>query len=256
MAGGLVHNSDGLTGAVRAGAAMRRGLALLLLLILPALAGCGNESATIRYRATAKVVVDGRLYEGSAVRETSFTDTPHSLTGFGMAVKDDGEAVAVDVGPGRNAVYILLNDRSGSKEFPFIALRCFKVDSANDPEWITALRNIPLQQKCALTPSGLDRIMPLVVAFRDEAVPKSIFEVTPESFREAFGVEARFVELELEHVNDGTALDSGIDKRLPWLNQIPFDGTKVRVLDPHAPRGTLAKNATLAQRVADYYFKD
>ena len=98
--------------------------------------------------------------------------------------------------------------------------------------------------------------MPLVVAFRDEMDPKSIFEVTPDSYRDAFGVEGHFIELELERVDERTSMTAGIEKRLPWLNDIPFDG-HVRVLDPFVDWSKLTiAQATLANRVADYYFRD
>lgn len=231
-------------------------LRLLPALFLPALSGCGGESEDIRYRATAGVVVDGKLYEGSVVRETRFTSTPNSLIGFQASVKDRGEAVRVDVGPSRGAVYLLLKDRGGGGEFPLIVWECFKIDTENDPNWIEELRDVPLGKKCTLTPGAMGSIMPLVVAFRDESMPKSIFEVTPDNFRGAFGVGARFSQLTLERVSDGVPIDKGIDKHLPWLNQIPFDGTNIRSLDPHIPPGLLAKDATLAQSVADYFFRE
>lgn len=243
-------------GRARSAPASRRGLALSFVLpTLLALAGCGDECATVRYKVTATVAVAGRLYEGSVVRETRFTSTPNSLTGFAAAVKDVGEALVVDPGEGRSAVFVLLNDREGSKEFPFIVLRCFGIKSASDPEWPAALRSIPLGKKCTLSAGGLDRIMPLVVAFRDEMDPKSIFEVTPASYRDAFGVDARFVELTLERADEGTSLDDGIDRRLPWLNRIPFDG-HTRVLGPYDASKLAAAQATLANRVTDRYFRD
>ena len=227
--------------------------------VLFGLSGCSDE-ATIRYKATANVAVGDKVYSGSVVRQVTFTDTPHSLIGFGMAVSEKGEAIAIDVGAGRNAVYLLLNDRESGKEFPFIVLKCFDVQSATDPQWIDNLRNIPLGKKCSLNQSGFDRIkpsiMPLVVAFRDEEVPKSIFEVTPRSYRDAFGVEARFLALTLERVDGSTPLSEGIDGRLPWLNQIPFDAHR-RVLDPLPDGSRLTRQqATLANTVADYYFRE
>jgi hypothetical protein len=252
------YSSDRLNDAARTGDAFKPGPVLLLMLsVFLGLTGCGNESATVRYRATAKVVVDGKLYEGSTVRETGFTETPHSLTGFAMSVTDKGEAIAVDSGGHGSAVYLLLNDDSGSAEFPHIVLRCFGItEDAAGSGWTAKLKNIPVQQKCTLTPGKFDKIMPLVVSFQDEAVPKSIFEVTPESYREAFGVEARFVELQLERVDDSAQLDGDIDKRLPWLNQIPFGGSHIRVLDPSGNRNVPRDQFTLAQRATGYYFKD
>jgi hypothetical protein len=251
-------------GLVREGAtaadvapAVRRGRAFSLTLCAAlVLAGCSGESATVRYKATAQFAVAGELHEASVVRETQYTYTPNSLTAFQAAVKDLGEGVVVDAGEGRNAIYVLLNHRTGDKVFPFIVTRCFGVETESDPEWPAALKSIPIGKQCALNAESLGNSMPLVVAFRDEMEPKSIFEVTRESYRDTFGVEAGFIELSLERVDDRTPLTSGIDKRLPWLNRIPFDG-RVRVLDPFVDWSKLtAAQATLANRVTDWYFRD
>ncbi len=231
-------------------------LRLLPVLFLYALVGCSGESEEIRYRATAGAVVDGKLYEGTVVRKTRFTSTPNSLTGIQASVKDHGDAVRVDVGQDRSAVYLLLNDRGGGGEFPLIVWECFKIDTENNPDWIAELRDVPVGKKCTLTPAGMGHIMPLVVAFRDESSPKSIFEVTRNSYREAFGVEAWFSHLTLERVDDAVPPGIAIDQHLPWLNQIPFEGTNIRSLDPHIPIGLLARDATLAQSVMDYFFTE
>ena len=254
MAGGLANDGDrrALPG-LRPWEAVAGGVLPLALL---AAAGCGGETEAVRYRATAAVVVDGKLYEGSTVRETRFTSTPDSLSGFEASVKDIGEAVRVDVGAGRSAVYVLLNGASGSREFPFIVWRCFAIDSGNDPRWIDKLRAVSRGASCKLDAGQLRGIAPLVVAFADEAVPKSIFELTPGSFRAVFGVDATFMQLALERVDDATPVDRQLDKHLPWLDQIPFDGSNIRVLDPSGDRNVLRDQFTLAQKVTDYYFRD
>ena len=91
---------------------MTRTFAIMLLCFSSALAGCGQGSETIRYRATAIFDVGGKTVSGSAVRETSYTDTPNSLTGFGMSVKDNGEAIVVEVGEGSNPIYVLRNSKA------------------------------------------------------------------------------------------------------------------------------------------------
>ena len=249
----LAKDGNGALPGLRPWEAVARGVLPLALL---AAAGCGGETEAVRYRATAAVVVDGKLYEGSTVRETRFTSTPGSLTGMQASIKDAGDAIRIDVGEGRSAIYLLLNDRGGGAEFPLIVWQCFEIDTENNPKWIDELRETRSGQKCTVTPGGLGHVMPLLVAFADEAQPKSIFEVAPESFKSAFGVEARFAQLTLERVNDTVPIDRRIAKHLPWLANIPFDGTNLRVLDPHIPVGLLAKDATLAQTVADYYFKE
>jgi hypothetical protein len=230
-----------------------------LLALLAALAGCGNESATIRYRATATMVIDGEVREGSAVRETRFTNTPNSLTGFGMAVKDAGEGIVVETGLEDHAIYILLNDRSGSKVMHFVMMQCFGIDSGlPDYDWIGALRDIPTGETCSIGAESIHKLArPLVVAFRRESVPASIFEVTPKSLKGAFNVDGYFRDMSFERVPDNTPLTKAIDQRLPWLNEIPFEGSSFRVLQPYDTTiRRRASDAPLAQRVTDMYFRD
>jgi len=223
------------------------------------LAGCGNESATIRYRATATMVIDGEVREGSAVRETRFTSTPNSLTGFGMAVDDDGEGIVVETGLENHAIYVLLNDRSGSKVMHFTMMLCFGIDSGlPDYDWVGALQDIPVGKTCTTASESIHKLArPLIVAFRRESVPASIFEVTPQSLKSAFNVDGYFKEITFERVPDNTPLTKAIDQRLPWLNDIPFEGSNLRVLEPYDT--TVRRRAStvpLAQRVTDYYFRD
>ena len=237
---------------------MRSGLTLAALGMAGAmLAGCGNESATIRYRATAKMVIDGDVREGSAVHRVKFTDTPHSLTGFGRAVDDDGEGIVIDTGLEDHAVYVLLHDRSGSKVMHFAMMQCFGIDSGlPDYDWIGALRGIPLGKTCSIDAETIHKYSrPLVVAFHRESVPASIFEVTPKSLKGAFNVDGYFREMVFERVPDNTPLTKAIDQRLPWLNEIPFEGSNYRVLDPSGPFGARS-DARLGQTVTDYYFRD
>jgi hypothetical protein len=98
--------------------------------------------------------------------------------------------------------------------------------------------------------------MPLVVAFHRESVPASIFEVTPKSLKGTFNVDGYFREMTFERVPDSTPLTKAIDQRLPWLNDIPFEGSDMRVLAPFDATKLLAKDATLPQQVTDYYFRD
>ncbi|MCK5750452.1 MAG: hypothetical protein KAH44_29815, partial [Oricola sp.] len=205
--------------------------ALLLTALCIALAGCGNESATIRYRATAKFIVDGELREGSAVRETTFTETPNSLIGFVMNIDDRGEAAAVDVGSG-HGVYFLRNDRSGSGSvLPETMRQCFGIEIGKSGSgWTREFDNIPVDGTCSLSQSEMEISKPLIVAFLRENVPASIFEATPEALKGAFNIDVRFDGFSFERVPDNTPLTKAIDQRLPWLNDIPFEGSNIRVL--------------------------
>jgi hypothetical protein len=228
----------------------------VLVSTLLLLTACSGETATIRYKATATVSVDGQVYRGFSVRETSITATPNSVTGFALGVRDIGEGIMVDLGSSRNAIYVLRNDKTGSAEFPYLTMRCFEEpDSAGTDEFVAKLAAAPIGKTCKLTPSQHKTIMPLVVAFRDETVPKSIYEVTKPGFSNSLG-DVRLVSIELERVVADMPLTRTINPRLPWLNQVPFDGSNIRVLDPHFSPNLAATKQTLANSATDLYFEN
>ena len=204
------------------------------------------------------MVIDGDMREGSAVREMTITETPNSLTGFGLRVTDRGEAIIVDIGEGRSAVYFLRNDRSGSGyRLSGTMQNCFGIESGSSGSgWTKAFEEIPVGQSCVIKPEVVARTAPLIVAFHRESVPASIFEVTPKSLKGAFNVDGYFREMVFERVPDNTPLTKTIDQRLPWLNEIPFEGSNMRVLAPFDATKLLAKDATLPQQVSDYFFRD
>ncbi len=66
------------------------------------LAGCQNESATVRYRVIAAVIYKGVRHEASTVMECRYTRVTSSLTGMGGSTRLYGEALIFDLpdGPG------------------------------------------------------------------------------------------------------------------------------------------------------------
>lgn len=235
-------------GGSRARALLLAGMSTLVL------AGCSGDTAAVRYRATAKIAVNGKPFEGSSVRQTSITSTPNSLIGFALGVDDTGEGIIIDVGAGKT-VYVLLNDSNGSKRFPYIVMRCFENGGPVAPDSVALLKAVPVGTRCVLPASRMKAIMPLIVAFHDETVPKSIFVATEPGFTNPLGT-VRLVSIELERVAADTPLTRQVAQRLPWLNDIPFAGSIVRALDPHVSQRTPTADMTLAQRTTDRYFMD
>ena len=227
---------------------------MLAVLGTLALAGCTGDTAAVRYRATAKIAVNGQPFQGSTVRQTSITSTPHSLSGFRLGVSDIGEGIIIDAGAGRT-IYVLLNDFSGSKRFPYIVMRCFENGGPVAPDSVVLLNDVAVGGRCVLTGSRLNAIMPLVVAFHDQAVPKSMYEATKSGFTNPLGA-VELLSIELERVAAETPLTRLLDDQLPWLNDIPFEGSIIRSLDPYFSQRTPTADMTLAQRVTDRYFRD
>lgn len=220
------------------------------------LVGCG-DSASVRYIATIHMQLDGEIITGSAIRETSYTDQPNSMTGFRFGVSDKGEGIIVDRGPGKNGIFALLNSEGGSKEYPWILLNCFGIKLGDYKTYIEELRSIAVGQNCQFNDNTPQRrkLMPLIVAFTDESDPKTIVKVGTNEFDHAVGANATFIEITLQKVDDSTPLTRAMDVRLPWL--VRAKNSKSAVLQP-LPDGPIPRKykITLANRVTKYYFKD
>ena len=202
------HTRNGVT---------RRGL-LPLTAALPLLASCStSETATVRFRVIAKVLIDRRPVEGSTVMQIQYTKVTKSLLGTGGSTTTKAEALILDL-PGRGTVYILPceHQRSGSLTSVYEQglLHCLHIENgvgSMDPGNYVRLR-------AAKGRIPYDYRYPAMVAFTDEANPQSIYEIKPEQIGEWFqGVE--FVGMELEFTD--APLTQQLRRRLKWLSLPP-----------------------------------
>lgn len=236
----------------------RMTICLSICLSAMTLSGCGGAgSSTVRYEVTARMKVGERFVTGSSVREITYTDTPNSLSQFALSTDDRGEGVVIDSGIGGKSIFVLLNDRDGSGEFPWLVTECFKIKLGGERAYIAELNAIPIGQTCEYYDRGKGTsIMPLIVAFRDEREPKSIVALGDPGFDEAVGAKTYFMEFTLRRVDPATPLTVAMDRALPWLKDIPFNGSSFPQLDPGEPGVILpSTTSTLAQKVAKHYFK-
>jgi hypothetical protein len=210
------HGRDLFLSARSAPMNRRQIIALLGLPLL--LAGCGGESASVRYRVIATAEVDGERVEGSTVMEAAYTRVTASLIGAGGATRLYGEALILDL-KGKGTVFVLPyehQDRvSVSQIYEAGILKSLGVNNsigglldADFERLRTAKGRMPFR-------IGNPTRLPAFVAFRDEKVPRSIYEVDPKNMGSSFpGV--RFISLDIE-ITDAPVTEV-LRQRLPWLD--------------------------------------
>jgi hypothetical protein len=186
------------------------------------------------------------LRTGSAVREIRYSKPsgPPSIGESRPQWRIKGQAVAVDLPGGRTLFALLTNAR-------------------NDPEYAARL---PYDHMGWLSDEGMSRgpvelwpkipfkphhnreilgpaYLPMLITFRDIDDPKSVEAVEPEALESAFGPGVRLRRITAQRTNE--AVTTGIEKRLPWLEQ---NGLQRSTLIPNPPR--LLKDATPIQLIS------
>jgi hypothetical protein len=195
----------------------RRQIIALLGLPLP-LAGCGGETASVRYRVIATAEVDGERVEGSTVMEVAYTRVTTSLIGAGGATTLYGEALILDL-KGKGTVFVIpyTMQKSGSLSQIYEAGILSTLGITNSiggllDKDFERLRTVKGRMPFRL---GNPQWFPIFVAFRDEKVPRSIYEVDPKNMAGSFpGV--RFISLDIE-ITDAPVTEV-LKQRLPWLD--------------------------------------
>ncbi len=172
------------------------------------LSGCfDGDEASVRFKITAKAVVDGKPVENSSVMEVTWTDSSRNLLSTRGTAFATGEATVLDLGK-RGKVFVLpwMGNPDGSFGAYFeVALpqtfglenRMAKLDSSD----FAALRALKVGQK--FSPNYLDPMVkkdfkPFMVMLRDPADPSTVAEVTKDNFSKLFGEGAVFEGLSIE----------------------------------------------------------
>lgn len=184
------------------------------------LSGCGGQSATVRYRVIATVEIDGQRVEGSTVMEVNYSRVKHSLIGSGGASKLYGEALILDL-KGRGTVFILpvehQNKTALAQIYEIGMLFTFGIRNSIGglaDEDFARLRQAKGRRPFSFALVDTSTRLPAFVAFRDEKIPNTIYEVDPLRMGSSFpGV--RFVSLDIE-ITDAP-VTKVLKQRLPWL---------------------------------------
>ena len=131
--------------------------------------------------------------------------------------------------------------KRGSNRIIFVATRCFGVNTAKDPKWIASLKAIPIGKTCTLSGDVAQKrkIMPLVVAFHDETIPKTIYEITAENSATTYGESIRIHRIRIGTRRPLHTIDTHHRQTLALVERHPVSQVQEPAsLDPFAPAGS------------------
>jgi hypothetical protein len=195
------------------------------------------KTASVRFRVTATVDVDGTAVTGSGIMQ-QMGQTTFSPSGLGPPyfVTETGDAIAIEV-PGRSTIFLVMRQ----EHIPALALSSLfsnklprGIASPSSLEGLTYLSNLTATAELPRS------AFPMIVAFKDQLVPASVYQLSPEDLSPAFGVPSRVTSITVSITRD--AVTGGIEKRLPWATGLRthLDG------DPYTRRGGGLANSLFA----------
>jgi hypothetical protein len=197
------------------------------------LSGCGS-SETFRYKMAVELETPQGVKTGFAVREVSYYARPAG--GGGMRVR--GEAVMVDIGPGKT-LFALLTGANGDGDYAAgvfdFALKAEMEPGGANTGYIAG-KYAELYPTAPRTKSPIQfGALPMLVTFSDINDPKSVEQVDPADLAASFGVGVRLKRIVIEKTDEDVT--TGTQKRLPeplykgffnWDGNIKeFDQSKV-----------------------------
>jgi hypothetical protein len=212
------------------------------------LTGCGRSESN-RYKLTLAVNTRDGVKRGSSVGEVAHWEV--SFPERGVAHKLRGEALYLDLGPGRRPLIALrtsqLRPKSGKPE-PWTQdagpdgwfwLRLYgQVPSFNF--WDDVARIARLRGPRKIAPDDL----PDLVTFADINDPKTVIEVDARNLQATLGQDITWNEMTLESTEE--PITKGIELKLTWLPAFhgkALDGNTLRFFDA---RKTLANSLSAA----------
>ena len=188
-----------------------------MLSALP-LGACAGRSAKVRYRVIATFELDGERVEASTVMEVQYWRVVGSSTRGGDG-GSYGEALIFDI-KGRGTVFLLpMENQQGSPGYLYesvipVTLGIRRGVGSYENEDFDVLNNA--SGRMPLYTNGNIRL-PVFVAFKDEQIPNTVYEVKPKDMAATFGPGVRFIGLEIEITN--APITNVLVKRLPWLDK-------------------------------------
>jgi hypothetical protein len=226
-------------------------LASILAMLAVTLGGCGR-SETYRYKLTLSVDTPDGVKTAFNVVEVRHAAV--SLPARGVNTRVKGEALYLDLGPGKRPLIALLTKRLPDNIGPSEAMR-WRHWGGDAPTTVLGLLNgekfplpdmldyvarfRPWRGQSAITTADL----PDLVTFSDISEPASVTSVDPDDLSATLGDGVSWKSVTLEVTND--VLTSGIERQLPWLPSY-FD----KLLDGRKPGqrgdGTLASRMNTA----------
>jgi hypothetical protein len=210
---------------------MSRRALLASLCSLP-LVGCqSGETAKVRYRVILSALVDGKPVEASTVMEVRYSRVTHSLIGTGGATRLYGEALIFDLGS-KGAIFVLPIQHDPNNDLAQVyeegVLTTFGIKNS-----IGSLSTADFETLRRATGRRSFRYyktnrLPVIVSFKNEHDPKTIFEIQPGEIGRYFP-EVKFTGLDVEITTE--RITSRLRDRLPWLDMTTAPG-KIFPRDP------------------------
>ncbi len=191
-------------------------LFVFLALAAFALTGCGeeevNRTAKVRFKTILVLKVAGEIREFSSVMQVENTRITKSLMGAGGKGELWGEAVVIDLGK-RGTAYMLAYSHDAKKysghSYHGSFMQSFGING--NLGTLKQINNNPYREEFETT-------YPLIVAFKDEDDPKSIYLVELDDLSPAFGRRVKFQNIFLE-ITDEEITTGELFKHLPWLKK-------------------------------------
>lgn len=176
------------------------------------LSGCGSTE-TFRYKMTVEVETPEGVKTGFAVRVMRYRNGDGFMFGEGKPqLRLIGEAVAVDVAPGKT-LFALLTGQDGYVDYAgngvSTVFRVMDTDGGPKGGPHELWPKVPVIRKPITDP------LPMLVTFKDNSDPKSVEQVDPADLAANFGPGVMLKRITVEAADEDVTV--GITKRLRWL---------------------------------------
>jgi hypothetical protein len=192
-----------------------------------ALTGCAGRSATYRYKLTLSLNTPGGVKTGSSVVQIHSAHI-YFITGDGKGEEARGEALYIDLGPGRPPLIALLThirrfDEVAKDGHPYhyrwweasptgvLADVCLGGAGSLDVIELALQFNEHCRRPLPITPADL----PDLVTFTDANDPKSVLLIDANNLSATLGLGVSWRSITLEATDE--PLTKEIDVHLPWV---------------------------------------
>ena len=210
---------------------------VLLLCVALALAGCGRK-ISYRYKLTISLNTPDGVKTASVVNEITMVQT--IIKSEGTSDKLDGEALYLDLGPGRRPLIALINgncaqtfcsydfknirrnEQYWSYQDPFSMMVQLYGDEFADT-WDDVFKEYASFAKGRPPLVLRPRDLPLLVTFANINDPKSVLLVKSHDLAATLGPGISWRSITLQPTHE--ALTRSIETKLPWLKKIKVGGT-------------------------------
>lgn len=199
------------------------------------LAGCGPSESRYRQKITIEVETPSGVKKGSSVIEVAFAAKSKVLEYIpGNSFSVHGEAVAVDVAPGKTLFALLSQPPERGSDTSWYQAMLFgdalRAGAISEPPLTLPGHGLDVHRVIGNSRAKLTlppQLYPLLVTFTDLADPKSIERVAPADLAAAFGSGYVLRCIAVEVTDD--AVTTGIEKRLATLGIEPDHGLDRRL---------------------------